>query len=151
MVTILKIYFIVLKPNEVLDNTGNFRQQPLAGKYAADGFSVDGTGLGFGFISGRYTNAIIAHTLSSYPNGATAGPNAESYGRAYAGTGTIDEDIMIINVKTNASGSASEIYLNGVQIDNHTGQAGNGANLNFNEVDNLIYLFRCRTFYHEWI
>ena len=131
-------YYIVLKPNDPVDNTGNYRQQAVSGKYATDGFSVDGTGVGLGYISGRYTDAVIAHTISSYPN--SGPPNTTSYGRCYASnSNTVDEGIMILNIKTNNSDTSSDIFLNGVKIDNQTGVAGNGADLNFNEFDNLVY------------
>ncbi len=131
-------YFLVLSPTEPIDNTGTYRQQPIAGKFNDTGFSVDGTGTGFGFISGRYTNALIAHTISSYPN--SGPPTPDSYGRCFSSsTETIDKNVMILNIKTNSSDTSTEIYLNGEQVDNQTGLAGDGNPLIFSEFDNLMY------------
>ncbi|SDX64692.1 Por secretion system C-terminal sorting domain-containing protein [Lutibacter oricola] len=129
-------YFIVVQP-DITYNAVNIGQQPLAGKFATEGFSVDGTGLAFGQISARYTDAVMAHTISSFPE--TGGPNATSYGRAYQNSSATVGGIMLINVKTNLAGDSSEIYVNGEQIDNAVGKSGNGSDLNFNEFNNLQY------------
>ncbi|TXE13917.1 choice-of-anchor D domain-containing protein [Seonamhaeicola algicola] len=140
-----KEYFVVVKSNDVVNtNTGSFnpgRQFVIGGRYSDDSFHEDPTGLGFGSVSSRYSNEIISHNISSFPNGSSSAPNATSYGRSYSSaTDAFQNHPLIINVKTNAAGTASEIYKNGKQIDNTTGVAGNGANLNFNEFSNLQFL-----------
>ncbi|PHR73260.1 MAG: hypothetical protein COA67_03605 [Lutibacter sp.] len=131
-------YFAIVEPNTAYDAATTYGQQIIAGKFSTDNFSQDGSGLAFGLISARYTNAVVAHTISSFPNG-SSGPNNTSYGRAFEDASATLGGVMLVNVKTNAADSSTEIYINGEQIDNDTGQAGNGADLNFNEFENLQY------------
>ena len=139
-----KDYFVVMRSDDVVDTqTGGFspgRQFGLGGRYADDSFHEDPTGLGMGSTSARFSNEILSHNVSSFPNG-SQGPNATSYGRAYTTTTeTYSNHPLIVNVKSNAGATSTEIYKNGKRVDNTTGRAGNGQFLNFNEFENLQYL-----------
>ncbi|KAA5821894.1 choice-of-anchor D domain-containing protein [Algibacter amylolyticus] len=143
-------YWIVVKTNDTFDKTTSNTQTPLSGKFTKTGFSVDGTGLGFGRISSRFNgDNLISHIISSY-NNSTSGsaiPGVDSYGRAYApaATNNIGTDVMILNIKSNlaVSPAISEIYYNGKKVDNHagkTGLTGTGVDLLHAELDNLRYV-----------
>ncbi len=139
-------YWIVVQTNNTFDKTTANTQVPVSGKFTKSGFSVDGTGLGFGRISSRFnSNNLISHLLSSYANSGTT-PGVDSYGRSYApaSTNNIGTDVMILNIKSNTavSPAISEIYYNGKRIDNHagtTGTTGTGTDLLHADFDNLRY------------
>ena len=139
-------YWIVVQTNNTFDKTTSNTQTPVSGKFTKTGFSVDGTGLGFGRISSRFnSNNLISHILSSYANTGST-PGVDSYGRSYAPavTNNIGTDVMILNVKSNTavSPAISEIYYNGKRIDNHagtTGTTGIGTALLHAEFTNLRY------------
>lgn len=139
-------YWIVVQTNNTFDKTSANSQMPISGKFTKLGFSVDGTGLGFGQVSSRFNNDnLISHMLSSY-NNSNSTPGEDSYGMSYAPSSTNDigTDVMILNVKSNTavSPARSEIYYNGKRIDNHTGTtgtSGTGADLLHAEFDNLRY------------
>ena len=137
-------YFVIFRSDDTVANeTGGFspgREFAIGGRFADVSFHEDATGIAMGSSTARYDNEILAHNISSFPNGSQA-PNATSYGRGYSTTtDTYSNHPLIINVKSNASRTASEIYKNGKRIDNVTGKAGNGVDLNFNEVNNLPFL-----------
>ena len=112
-------YFVVVRSNGVIDDQATNRHQLIAGRVAETDPQVDGTGLGLGNISARFNDEVVAHMSSSVP---TDTPTATSYGRAFSSTTeSFDEAIVIYNVKTNAAGSSTEIYRNGIRIDNLTG------------------------------
>ncbi|WP_372745507.1 GEVED domain-containing protein [Lutibacter sp.] len=135
-------YFVVVKSNGTIDNTGTNRQVPIAGRVSKDSPDVDGTGLGLGSISLRFTDEVVAHMSSSVPTTPSAS-SEQQYGRAFTSTtkSYIDE-VIIYNVKTNSTGTQTEIYKNGVKIDNTNGQSYNqttntyGGDLNFSEFSN---------------
>jgi hypothetical protein len=136
-------YFVVFRSDdEVAPETGSFspgRQIVIGGRFSDDAYHEDPTGLGMGSTSARFTDEILSHNVSSFP--LNDPPNDTSYGRAYTtNTVTYRNHPLIVNVKSNASRTATEIYKNGKRVDNTTGIAGNGADLNFNEFNNLQYL-----------
>ena len=138
-------YFAVVLSNDVVDTqTGTFspgRQFPIGGRFADTNFHEDPTGLGFGSVSARYVNEVIAHTINSYSQSGSPGVN--SYGMAYTSNTDSFDHVLILNVKTNTAGTASEIYKNGKQIDNTvgtTGTSGTGTNLIFAEFSNMPFL-----------
>lgn len=138
-------YFIVVQANSTVDKTTSNSMVPLSGKYAKDAMGQDGTGLGLGRISSRFnSNALVSHLISTYSQTGSPGPN--SYGRSFAPTSvsTLDQSVMVINVKSNTSvtPAISEIYINGKRVDNHTGTVGTtgtGTPLLFSEFRNLVY------------
>ena len=138
-------YFVVFRSDDIVDTqTGAFspgREFPIGGRFADRSFHEDPTGLGMGSSTARYTDEILAHNISSFPNESSSPPNDTSYGRAYTTTTvTYQNHPLIVNVKSNAARTSTEIYKNGKRIDNTTGKAGNGVDLNFNEFNNLQYL-----------
>jgi trimeric autotransporter adhesin len=140
-------YWVVVKTNNTFDKTPSNTQVPLSGKFTKVGFSVDGTGMGFGRVSGRFnSNNLVAHMLSSYNNSGSV-PGVDSYGMSYApaSINSLGTDVMIFNIKSNTSVSParSEIYYNGKRIDNHTGTTGTtgtGTNLLHTDFNNLRYV-----------
>ncbi|MFV8380036.1 LamG-like jellyroll fold domain-containing protein [Flavobacterium sp. LB3R33] len=139
-------YFIVVYSNDIIENnTGsNGRQVPLGGKSDDSNFHEDPTGLGLGNTTARYsTSEVIAHNVGAYaPGSGSPAPGVDSYGRAFTSTTVTYNEPLIINVKTNASGTETEIYKNGIKIDNltaRTGDTGTGNTLNFYEYRNLPF------------
>ena len=134
-----KDYYVVVYPNNSIDNTGTNRQVPIAGRVNGDGeFAVDGTGLGLGNISARFTDEVVAHMVASVPDNLPAG---ESYGRALTSTTeVVPAEPIIFNVRTNAAGTQTEIYQNGERIDNTTGVTQvSGDPLPYNDYKNVQY------------
>ncbi len=138
-------YYVVIQTNSLFDKTINNSQYPISGKHTKDAMGQDGTGLGLGRISSRFNaDALVSHLASTYAQ--TGDPGIDSYGRSYApsATASMGTDVMILNVKSNTSGSTpvSEIYINGKKVDNHTGTVGTtgtGLDLLHTDFSNLIY------------
>lgn len=131
-------YFVVIQSSGIIDNTGANRQVPIGGRVSRNDPQVDGTGLALGNVSARFTDEVVAHMSSSVP---TDIPNQTSYGRAFSSTTeTFMDEVIIYNIKTNGSGTGSEIYKNGIRIDNMIGQTqGTPVDLNFYEFLNQQY------------
>lgn len=140
-------YWVVVQTNNTFDKTTTNTQVPISGKVNTRGFSVDGTGLGFGRISSRFnSDNLVSHMIGSYNNAGTT-PGSDSYGRSYAPSAinSLGTDVMILNVKSNTSVSPniSEIYYNGKRVDNHagtTGTTGTGTDLLHTEFDNSRFV-----------
>ncbi|RDI58208.1 T9SS type A sorting domain-containing protein [Flavobacterium glaciei] len=138
-------YYVVIKTNGIIDNSAASRQVPISGRLAASSFHLDGTALGLGSFTQRYTDEVVSHNLNSVP--ATPAANTQSYGRAYTSTtDSYNQQTIIFNIKTNSTGNGTEIYKNGKRIDNTTGQAGTGnptfvfsGELNFSDFNNIQY------------
>ncbi|QRM89975.1 choice-of-anchor D domain-containing protein [Lacinutrix sp. WUR7] len=135
-------YAVFRSDDEIATDTGDLspgREFVIGGRFSDEAYHEDATGLGMGSTSARYDNEILSHTISSFPQ--SGSPNETSYGRSYSTTSdTYSNHPLIVNVKTNAAGTSTEIYKNGKRIDNTTGKAGSGDDLNFNEFNNLQYL-----------
>jgi hypothetical protein len=139
-------YFIVVFSNDIIQNTmgTNGRQIPLGGKLSDEGFHEDPTGLGLGNTTARYNpDEVISHSVGSFINGTgSPAPGVDSYGIAFSSSTVTYNEPLIINVKTNASGTQTEIYKNGIKIDNTTAKTGNNGDqqlLNFYEYRNLPF------------
>ncbi|MFV5699429.1 LamG-like jellyroll fold domain-containing protein [Flavobacterium sp. ZT3R17] len=139
-------YFVVVYSDDVVQNTmgTNGRQIPLGGKSDDKSFHEDPTGLGLGNTTSRYTpSEVIAHNVGAYsPGTGSPTPSTDSYGRAFTSTTITYNEPLIINVKTNTTGTQTEIYKNGIQIDNTAGKTGNNGDqqaLNFYEYKNLPF------------
>lgn len=135
-------YFIVVKTNNTVSSTSVLSQAPISGRTSVSSFHLDGTAFAVGPFTARYKNEIVSHSIGSVPQS----PSTNSYGRAYASTtDTYVQETTIYNVKTNAAGTATEIYKNGVRIDNYTGesvamdQTTVTGTLNFSQFNNLQY------------
>lgn len=131
-------YFVVIKSNNTIDYLGTNRQVPLAGRVSEESPQVDGTGLGLCNISARFANEVVAHMSSSVP---TNTPTVKGWGRAFTSTTeTYTDEVIIYNVKSNATHTGTEIYKNGKRIDNTTAQTqGTPVDLNFYEFLNQQY------------
>ncbi|TRX40768.1 LamG-like jellyroll fold domain-containing protein [Flavobacterium restrictum] len=139
-------YFVVVYSNDVVDNStgANGRQIPLGGKTSHDQFHEDPTGLGLGATSSRYTDEVISHAIGSFAgaNATDAIPGTDSYGRAYTSTTQSFSEPLIINVKNNSTSTQTEIYKNGIKIDNTTAKTGTGGDvtpLNFSDYYDLPF------------
>ena len=131
-------YFVVMKSNGTIDYNAGNRQVPIAGRVSTSTFYNDGTGLGLCNISARFSNEVVAHMSSSVPGSVTP-PSDQNWGRALTSTSInyVDE-VIIYNVKTDPAHTITEIYKNGVRIDNTTAttNASPYPDLNFSEFIN---------------
>lgn len=138
-------YYVVVKTNGAINNSAAARQVPISGRLAPSSFELDGTALGLGNFTQRYNDEVVSHNLNSVQ--ATPSTATQSYGRAYTSTtDSYNQQTIIFTVKTNASGTGTEIYKNGKRIDNTTGQAVGSAptfpfqgELNFSNFNNIQY------------
>lgn len=130
-------YFVVIKSNNSIDYLGTNRQVPLAGREAGENPQIDGTGLGLCNISVRFNDEVVAHMSSSVGND----PANESWGKSYSSTtDSYTDEVIIYNVKSNATRTDTEIYKNGKRIDNSVGRTQDGStNLLFHEFLNNQY------------
>ncbi|PQV46975.1 MAM domain-containing protein meprin/A5/mu [Jejuia pallidilutea] len=140
-------YFVVIKSNGTINNGGSNRQVPIGGRVADVSPQVDGTGLGLGNISRRFADEVVAHMSSSVPTSPTPASELQ-YGKAFTSTSeSYTDEVIIYNIKTNPLDNTTEIYKNGIRIDNMEGQAFNTSpspgsftgNLNFSEFLNQQY------------
>ncbi|WP_396600568.1 choice-of-anchor D domain-containing protein [Algibacter sp. R77976] len=138
-------YFVVIKSNGTIDNGAGNRQVPIGGRVANEAPQVDGTGLGLGNISRRFADEVVAHMSNSVPTSPTPASDLQ-YGKAMTSTSeSYTDEVIIYNIKTNATDSSTEIYKNGIRIDDmeaqayDTGLPGFTGNLNFSEFLNQQY------------
>ncbi|TBN00379.1 choice-of-anchor D domain-containing protein [Hyunsoonleella flava] len=137
-------YFIVVQANDVIDYQVNSTQAPLSGRYAWETMHSDGSGLYFGAGSQRFTNynSMVNHMVSTVPPSLTGGvdPNG-SYGRTYSSsTDSYDNEVIVFNIKNNTANNSTEIYKNGIRIDNATGETSSSfETLPFNEFLNSYF------------
>jgi len=139
-----KDYFIVLKTDGIIDRQLSNTQAPLSGRYANETMHSDGTGLFFGAGSQRFTNydSMVNHMVSTVPGSLTSGTApGGSYGRTYSSaTDSYDSEVIVFNIKNNASDNSTEIYKNGIRIDNETGETSSTfETLPFNEFLNSYF------------
>ncbi|MFB0905086.1 MAG: T9SS type A sorting domain-containing protein [Nonlabens sp.] len=111
-------YWIVVR--STLDMTGAIASETMliGAKCAAISPSKDPSGLGWGPISARYDNEVIAHSIGTVSETDLAD---DSYGRSFSHATRTFDDVHILNVKNNPNNNQTEIYLNGRKIDNLTG------------------------------
>lgn len=119
-------YYIVLKANGIIDKQLSNTQAPISGRYATQTMHSDGSGLFFGKGSQRFTNfdSMVNHMVSTVPPSLTGGVASDgSYGRTYSSpTDSYNSQVIVFNIKNNPAGNSTEIYKNGIRIDNATGQ-----------------------------
>ncbi|MEP3968837.1 MAG: LamG-like jellyroll fold domain-containing protein [Nonlabens sp.] len=111
-------YWIVVR--STIDMTGALAGETmlLGAKYAPINPAKDPSGLGWGPVSARYDDEVIAHSVGTVSEN---DPADGSYGRALADASGTFDDVHILNVKNNPANNQTEIYLNGRKIDNQTG------------------------------
>ena len=101
-----------LVSNGTINNSSTARQVPISGRLSLTTFELDGTAFGLGNYTQRFTDEMVSHSLNSIPQ--TPPTDSKSYGRSY--TSTTDsyvQQTIIFNIKTNSTGTATEIYKNG--------------------------------------
>lgn len=133
-------YWIVVKSTLDISNSYAGETMVLSAKVSAINPAKDPSGLGWGPVSARYTNEVLAHSVETVPTNLTN--NYEGYGRAYSDPSRTFNDVNIINVKNNPLNNSTEIYINGRKVDNATGTtSSSGETLLFNGfLDKPYYL-----------
>ncbi|ULC60695.1 choice-of-anchor D domain-containing protein [Flaviramulus sp. BrNp1-15] len=118
-------YFIVVQTDGIIDFQVANTQAPISGRHATQTMHSDGSGLYFGAGSQRFTNydSMVNHMVSTVPT-SLGGLGADgSYGRTYSSaTDFYDNEVIVFNIKNNPAGNSTEIYKNGIRIDNATGE-----------------------------
>ena len=118
-------YFIVIKTDGIIDKEIANTQAPISGRHATQTMHSDGSGLYFGAGSQRFTNydSMVNHMVSTVPT-SLAGLGVDgSWGRTYSSaTDSYDSEVIVFNIKNNATNTSTEIYKNGIRIDNQTGE-----------------------------
>ncbi|MFT4838319.1 MAG: hypothetical protein ACI9V9_000225 [Oleispira sp.] len=111
-------YWIVVR--STIDMTGQLAGETmlLAAKYAPVNPAKDPSGLGWGPVSVRFDDEVIAHSVGTVSE---TNPADGSYGRSFSDATSTFDDVHILNVKNNPANNQTEIYLNGRKIDNQTG------------------------------
>ena len=141
-------YWIVLKQNGTINGTTpDAFEGVVSGRASNRQFSEDGTGFWTGKISIRFSgnDNMLSHMIGSTPASANL-TTENAYGRAYSSNSdSYTDEVIIINIKRNGAGNGSEIYKNGIRVDNisafsydqSTSTVGNI--LPYDDVDNSIY------------
>jgi hypothetical protein len=118
-------YFIVIKTDGIIDKEVANTQAPISGRHATQTMHSDGSGLYFGAGSQRFRNydSMVNHMVSTVPASLGGLGIDGSWGRTYSSaTDFYDSEVIVFNIKNNAAGNSTEIYKNGIRIDNATGE-----------------------------
>ncbi|EAQ38848.1 hypothetical protein MED134_02595 [Dokdonia sp. MED134] len=119
-------YWVVMQQEGTINGTTTgVYEGILAGRAGDTQFSEDGSGFWTGKISLRFngTDNMLSHMIGTTPGTVTASTR-ESYGRAYSSpTDSYTNEVIIINVKANNAGDVTEIYKNGIKVDNVTARS----------------------------
>jgi hypothetical protein len=118
-------YFIVIQTDDIIDMQVANTQAPISGRHATQTMHSDGTGLYFGAGSQRFQNynSMVNHMVSTVPTSLAGLGTDGSYGRTYSSaTDSYDNEVIVFNIKNNATNTSTEIYKNGIRIDNVTGE-----------------------------
>jgi len=128
-------YWVVVRSD--LDTSTGDETMLIGAKYSVDNPSNDPSGVGWGPVSARFSNEVLAHCIDpiSETNEASG-----SYGRAFTNTSRTFNDVRIINVKNNSTNNSTEIFINGRKVDNTTGKTTQSNEiLNFQQFTNKPY------------
>ncbi|MEP0266651.1 choice-of-anchor D domain-containing protein, partial [Dokdonia sp.] len=140
-------YWIVMQADGNINSTSSL-EGVLSGRVTPEDFAEDGTGFWINPGSIRFNGVdnIVSHMIGSTPQ-SLATLSDESYGRAYtSSTDSYDNEVIIFNVKYDPILDQSEIYKNGIRIDNYAGRTFNqttgvsDGDLPYGTVDNSIYV-----------
>lgn len=140
-------YWIVMQADGNI-NSASTLEGVMSGRVTPEDFAEDGTGFWINPGSIRFNGVdnIVSHMIGSTPS-SLATLADESYGRAYtSSTDSYDNEVIIFNVKYDPILDQSEIYKNGIRIDNYTGRTFNqttmvsDGDLPYGTVDNSIYV-----------
>ncbi|MFC4633102.1 choice-of-anchor D domain-containing protein [Dokdonia ponticola] len=139
-------YWLVVQPDGVVSSAPS-QENIVSGRITPEDFAEDGTGFWIrpGSIRFIAVDNIISHMVGSTPSN-LANFSGQSYGRAYeSSTDSYDNEVMIFNVKYDPVADQSEIYKNGIRIDNYAGRTYNQStgfsdgDLPYSTVDNSMY------------
>ncbi|WP_397299925.1 LamG-like jellyroll fold domain-containing protein [Nonlabens ulvanivorans] len=133
-------YWIVVKSTLDISNSNAGETMVLSAKVSDINPAKDPSGLGWGPVSARYSNEVLAHSVETVPTNLTT--NYQGYGRAYSDPTRTFNDVNIINVKNDPLNNSTEIYINGRKVDNANGvTSSSGETLLFNGfLDKAYYL-----------
>lgn len=130
-------YWVVLRTPQL--NESGVIEGVLSGRVERGAFANDGTGLWVNPGSERFNNQdnLVSHMIGATPQN-TSAADGSNYGRAYVSTADeMNSELIILNVKASSDGLTSEIYKNGVRIDNYTGTYSvSGNDMPYSEVTN---------------
>ncbi len=129
-------YWVVVRSSIDMTNSLVGETMLIGAKCAPINPAKDPSGLGWGPVSARYTNEVLAHSVGTVSeNDANSG-----YGRSFSDVSRTFDDVHIINVKNNPANNETEMYLNGRKIDNSTGKTTiSNETLNFEGFTNKPY------------
>ncbi|MBF4982898.1 choice-of-anchor D domain-containing protein, partial [Nonlabens mediterrranea] len=111
-------YWIVVRSSIDMTNSLAGETMLIGAKYAPINPAKDPSGLGWGPVSARYTNEVLAHSIGTV----SENDSNSGYGRAFSDASRTFDDVHIINIKNNPVNNETEMYLNGRKIDNATGR-----------------------------
>ncbi|WP_298953164.1 LamG-like jellyroll fold domain-containing protein [uncultured Nonlabens sp.] len=111
-------YWIVVRSSIDMTTALAGETMLLGAKFASVNPAKDPSGLGWGPVSARYDDEVIAHSVGTVSEN---NPADGSYGRALSDATATFDDVHILNVKNNPANDQTEIYLNGRRVDNQTG------------------------------
>lgn len=117
-------YFVVIQTDGVIDDQISNTQAPISGRHAIETMHSDGSGLYFGAGSMRFSqhNSMVNHMVSTVPTSLGGLGSQGSWGRTYSSpTDSYDNEVIVFNIKNNTANNSTEIYKNGIRIDNATG------------------------------
>ncbi|WP_124981366.1 LamG-like jellyroll fold domain-containing protein [Nonlabens xiamenensis] len=111
-------YWIVVRSTIDMTNSLAGETMLIGAKSAPINPAKDPSGLGWGPVSVRFDDEVLAHSVGTVSEN---DPTDGSYGRSFSNTTRTFDDVHIVNVKNNPANNSTEIYLNGRKIDNQTG------------------------------
>ncbi|MDV7186508.1 LamG-like jellyroll fold domain-containing protein [Lutibacter sp. TH_r2] len=121
--------FVVLIPNVTVNPTFGF-MDIFCGDENVSTPQTDGSGIGFGDYSARFTNEIISYAVGTTSSG-------DGYGVAEIGTGNTYSNVGIINARNNSSSTLQELYYNSINVGNTQNDTGD-----FSNVDSRFWIGR---------
>ncbi len=140
-------YWIVMQADGNI-NRSSALEGVISGRITDNDFAEDGTGFWINPGSIRFNGVdnIVSHMVGSTPSN-VASVSDQSYGRAYvSGTDSYDNEVIIFNIKHDPVLNQSEIYKNGIRIDNNAGRSFDQSTgisdgeLPYGKVDNSTYV-----------
>ncbi|SNR77754.1 choice-of-anchor D domain-containing protein, partial [Dokdonia pacifica] len=116
-------YWIVMQADGNINSTSSL-EGVISGRVTPQDFAEDGTGFWINPGSIRFNGVdnIVSHMIGSTPSN-LANVDGFNYGRAHtSNTDSYDNEVIIFNVKYDPILDQSEIYKNGIRIDDYTGR-----------------------------
>ncbi|WP_299684882.1 choice-of-anchor D domain-containing protein, partial [uncultured Dokdonia sp.] len=119
-------YWIVMQADGNINSTSTL-EGVISGRVTPQDFAEDGTGFWINPGSIRFNGVdnIVSHMIGSTPSD-LANVDGFNYGRAHtSSTDNYNNEVIIFNVKYDPILDQSEIYKNGIRIDDYTGRTFN--------------------------